>query len=144
LSSRALVCKDLKKVVALSTLRQLSFIVVALALIAPYVAVCHLIRHALFKSGLFLAVGVVIHYGFRRQEVRTSRLDSLRGRRLLTLGLPLIALSGVPSLSGFSTKELIIVARMREGRRALLAFGLILGAILTLAYSWRVVLRGLL
>lgn len=57
----ALVEVDLKKIVALSTLRQLRMILFAISICLPKVAFFHLITHAMFKSLLFLSAGVVIH-----------------------------------------------------------------------------------
>jgi len=56
-SYRAFFCMDLKKIVALSTLRQIRFIIVRLSRGAIRVSFFHLITHALFKSCLFIGVG---------------------------------------------------------------------------------------
>jgi len=62
---------DLKKIVALSTLSQLGVIVVALGLSLKALRFFHLITHALFKSLLFICVGVGIHTVFGSQDFRT-------------------------------------------------------------------------
>jgi len=60
----ALVEKDLKKIVALSTLSQLGFIVIALGFAFALLRFLHLITHALFKSCIFIAVGGLILLSF--------------------------------------------------------------------------------
>jgi len=52
---------DLKKVIALSTLRQLGVIMIRLGMGMPYLALFHLYTHALFKALLFLCAGAIIH-----------------------------------------------------------------------------------
>lgn len=59
---RAVYEPDVKKVVALSTLRQLGVIMLAISVGAIRVCFFHLVRHALFKALIFLCVGAVIHY----------------------------------------------------------------------------------
>jgi len=100
---------DLKKIIALSTLRQLGLIIIVIGLGLRDLSFFHLITHAMFKSLLFLCAGVFIHsYG----EIQDIRFIS----RLIK-GLPLssfyfivcsIALCGFPFLSGFYSKDLIL------------------------------------
>ena len=66
----ALVEVDFKKVVALSTLSQLRIIMFCLSIGLPAIAFFHLISHAIFKSLLFLCVGVVIHENMNFQDFR--------------------------------------------------------------------------
>lgn len=52
---------DLKKVIALSTLRQLGVMIISLGIGMAYLALFHLYTHALFKALLFLCAGAIIH-----------------------------------------------------------------------------------
>ena len=61
---------DLKKVIALSTLRQLGVIMIRLGLGIPYLALFHLYTHALFKAMLFLCAGAIIHNNGNSQDLR--------------------------------------------------------------------------
>jgi NADH-ubiquinone oxidoreductase chain 5 len=61
---------DLKKIVALSTLRQLGVMIIALGLGLPILAFFHLITHALFKALLFVCAGTIIHNRANNQDVR--------------------------------------------------------------------------
>lgn len=67
----ALVEIDFKKVVALSTLSQLSIIIFCLSIGLPVIAFFHLVSHAIFKALLFLCVGVVIHENKSFQDIRS-------------------------------------------------------------------------
>jgi NADH-ubiquinone oxidoreductase chain 5 len=65
---------DLKKIIALSTLRQLGLIMISLAVGFRVLAFFHLLTHALFKACLFLCAGRVIHLYGGRQDVRDLRV----------------------------------------------------------------------
>lgn len=68
--SAAIAEVDGKKIVALSTLRQLRMMMFALSIGLPEIAFFHLVSHAMFKALLFLCVGVVIHENRGFQDVR--------------------------------------------------------------------------
>ena len=61
---------DLKKVIALSTLRQLGVMMMSLGLGCPLLAFFHLITHALFKALLFICAGTIIHSKQNSQDIR--------------------------------------------------------------------------
>lgn len=61
---------DIKKIIALSTLRQLGVIICRLGLGNPTIALFHIITHALFKSLLFICAGVIIANHAHAQELR--------------------------------------------------------------------------
>jgi len=61
---------DFKKIIALSTLSQLSLIIIFLALGSYMFSYFHLLSHAFFKRILFLAAGVVIHSSLGGQDLR--------------------------------------------------------------------------
>ncbi|MBI3319795.1 MAG: NADH-quinone oxidoreductase subunit L [Candidatus Omnitrophica bacterium] len=105
----AVVEPDLKRILAYSTLSQLGYMVMALGLGGPTAGMYHLTTHAFFKALLFLAAGSVIH-GTHRQNIwelgglwRSMRWTSLA---FLIGGL---ALCGFPALSGFFSKDEILV-----------------------------------
>lgn len=107
---------DLKKIIALSTLRQLGLIMLSLRMGIYLLAFFHLLTHALFKASLFLGAGRIIHLYGGRQDVR-----HLRGVRLyipLTSSCMLIcslSLRGLPFLSAFYSKDKIIEEAMSRG-----------------------------
>jgi len=105
----ALVENDLKRILAYSTLSQLGYMVMALGLGGRTAGMYHLTTHAFFKALLFLAAGSVIH-GAHEQDIwklgglrRSMRWTSLA---FLVGGL---ALCGFPGLSGFFSKDEILV-----------------------------------
>lgn len=100
---------DLKKIIALSTLRQLGLIISILSLGHVYLAFFHLLTHALFKALLFICSGVVIHTFKDCQDIRY--LGNLFYQIPLTCVCFIIArlcLCGIPFLSGFYSKDLIL------------------------------------
>merc|ERR1712048_1020728 len=65
---------DIKKVIALSTLRQLGVIIIILGAIEPILSFFHLLRHAYFKAILFICVGIIIHNIKDYQDIRKIRI----------------------------------------------------------------------
>ena len=105
----ALVEHDLKRILAYSTLSQLGYMVMALGLGGRVAGMYHLTTHAFFKALLFLAAGSVIH-GTHEQDIR--KLGGLWKSMRWTSTCFLIgglALCGFPGLSGFFSKDEILV-----------------------------------
>ncbi|WP_438435106.1 NADH-quinone oxidoreductase subunit L [Gorillibacterium sp. sgz500922] len=102
---------DLKRVLAYSTVSQLGYMMLAMGLgsWAAYSAgISHLFTHAFFKALLFLAAGCVIH-AVHTQDIR--RMGGLAGKLKVTawtFGIGALALSGIPPLSGFWSKDAIL------------------------------------
>ena len=101
--------KDLKKLIALSTLSHLGFIGLSFSLGLLTLSFFHLLRHALFKSLLFITMGdVMINLG-HRQDIRFLSSGALYTPfSSVTILVPLLNLLGVPSLVGFFSKDLIL------------------------------------
>ncbi|HEU5141008.1 MAG TPA: NADH-quinone oxidoreductase subunit L [Bacillales bacterium] len=135
-ASIGLVQRDIKRVLAYSTVSQLGYMMLALG-VGGYVAgVFHLMTHAFFKALLFLAAGSVIH------AVHTQDIEKMGGlwRKLRFTG-PLflagaLAISGFPLLSGFFSKDEIFIATLGAGRWILFAIALI-AAFFTAFYMFR-------
>jgi len=105
----ALFDPDFKKVIALSTLSQLGFLIISLGLGNIFLSFFHLISHACFKSCLFMQIGFIIHSFYRQQDRRgynSSGAVSLLVQ-LQTL-LCLFCLSGLMFTSGFVRKDFIL------------------------------------
>jgi len=135
----ALTMTDIKRVLAYSTISQLGLMMTALGLGALSAAMFHLFTHAFFKALLFLAAGSVIHAS-HHQEL--SQLAGLRRAMPWTAGLFLLAalaMSGGFPLSGFWSKDAILLVA-QQGQPAVMWL-LVLGAVMTTGYIFRVYLR---
>lgn len=107
---------DLKKIIALSTLRQLGLMIRILRIGFCDLAFFHLLTHAIFKALLFICAGIVIHFINNIQDIRY-----IGGIRIyvpltrLCLNISNIALCGIPFLAGFYSKDLILeMVRIRN------------------------------
>jgi NADH-quinone oxidoreductase subunit L len=139
--STALVQRDLKKVLAYSTVSQLGFMFLALGCGAWATAIFHLVTHAFFKALLFLAAGSVIHGMHDEQDMhRMGGLKRAMPRTFLTFRAGAAALSGLPLLSGFFSKDEILAHAFAGGNAYFLLWIVgIATAAMTAYYSWRMV-----
>jgi len=133
----ALVAKDIKKVLAYSTVSQLGYMMTVMAAGGYTAGMFHLFTHAFFKALLFLGAGSVIH------AVHSNYMQDMGGLRKFmpytywTFIVGSLALAGV-GLSGFWSKDEILVTLGEEGYQLVmwLAIG---GAFVTAFYMARVV-----
>jgi len=105
----ALVQNDIKRVLAYSTISQLGYMFVACGVGAFDAGIFHLMTHAFFKALLFLAAGSVIHSMGGEQDMR--RMGGLRKKiptTYWTFLIAALAISGIPPLSGFVSKDEIL------------------------------------
>ena len=138
---RAIVECDIKKIIALSTLRQLGVIIVALGLGSAFYAYFHLVTHALFKALLFICAGVLIHLHAHSQDLRF--MGNLVGQCPFTRSAIMvsnIALCGGPFLAGFYSKDLILEIYLFSPNRAVMIFLFYFATGLTAAYRVRFLL----
>jgi NADH-quinone oxidoreductase subunit L len=138
----AFVQKDIKKVLAYSTISQLGYMVMALGVGAWTAAVFHLFTHAFFKACLFLGAGSVSHAAHHTFDM--TKMGGLRKHMpstFRTFVIASLALAGVFPLAGFWSKDEILVGAFEGQERAytiMLVMGLITAA-LTAAYMTRVI-----
>ncbi|WP_409331230.1 Na+/H+ antiporter subunit A [Trujillonella humicola] len=142
---RSLRQRDLKLLLAFGTVSQLGFLIVLVGAGSQELAAAGLtmvVAHALFKSTLFLTVGVVDH----ATRTRDLRVLSGLGRRLPLLavvgGLAGASMAGAPPTLGFVGKEAAFTALWEGGladrtAAGLVLAGLVLGSVLTAAYTFR-------
>jgi NADH-quinone oxidoreductase subunit L len=140
----ALTQRDIKRVLAYSTISQIGYMFVALGVGAWSAAVFHLMTHAFFKALLFLAAGAVILSLHHEHDI--FRMGGLRRDLPVTFWTFLIgsaSLAGVPLVTaGFYSKDLILWQAWAgpRGSELLWVAGLV-GAFLTALYIFRVVFR---
>lgn len=134
----AVVQTDLKKILAYSTVSQLGFMMLGVGVGAYGAAIFHLVTHAFFKALLFLAAGSVMHGLHGETDIR--KMGGLRKKMpttFITFLIGAMALAGIPPMSGFFSKDAILVGVLAHSP-ILYAIGL-LTALLTAYYSFRAV-----
>jgi NADH-quinone oxidoreductase subunit L len=105
----ALAQRDIKKVLAYSTVSQLGYMFLACGVGAYVAGVFHVITHAFFKALLFLGAGSVIHGMHEEQDMlKMGGLRSKMPKTFLVFGAAWLAISGVPPFSGFFSKDEIL------------------------------------
>ena len=132
----ALVQRDIKKILAYSTLSQLGYMAAAFGLGMPGIALFHLMTHAFFKALMFLGSGSVIHACHHEQDV--FKYGGLRKRMPITAYTFLIgvlAISGVNFLSGYFSKDAILLGAYNLNLPVFII--LYAGALLTALYMFR-------
>jgi NADH-quinone oxidoreductase subunit L len=130
---------DIKRVLAYSTVSQLGYMFLAMGVGAYAAGIFHLYTHAFFKALLFLGSGAVIHALAGEQDIR--RMGGLKRDLPITYWTFLIgamAISGVPLLSGFFSKDEILLLTFTGGHHVLWLMAL-LTAFLTAVYMFRLV-----
>ena len=135
----ALTQVDLKKILAYSTISQLGYMMLGVGVGAYAFAIFHLVTHAFFKALLFLAAGNVMH-GLPDGELDIRKMGNLRAKMPTTYILFVIgalALAGFPALSGFFSKDGILL-HVAIHNILLYLVGLFT-ALLTAFYSFRAV-----
>ncbi|HYJ34396.1 MAG TPA: NADH-quinone oxidoreductase subunit L [Candidatus Binatia bacterium] len=131
-----LVQKDIKRVLAYSTVSQLGYMFLAMGVGAYVSGIFHLMTHAFFKALLFLGAGSVIHAVSGEQDMdRMGGLKAHLPKTHLTMLIGTLAIAGIFPLSGFFSKDEILWNAWRVNP-GLWAVGVI-GAFLTAFYMFR-------
>ncbi len=142
-----LVQNDIKRVIAYSTCSQLGYMFAACGVSAFSMGIFHLFTHAFFKALLFLCAGAVIHGLHHEQDLR--KMGGLAPKMRITwvamiigtLALTGFGIPGIGGFSGFYSKDAIIEAAYAAGPQSHYVFWLlIIAAVLTAFYSWRLIL----
>jgi NADH-quinone oxidoreductase subunit L len=136
-ASIALTQRDIKRVLAYSTLSQLGYMFAALGVGAYTAAIFHLMTHGFFKGLLFLGSGSVIHAVHDEQDM--NRMGGL-WRKLpwthITMLIGALAISGIPVLAGFWSKDEILAESFKFGFGWVWAIGVVV-AVMTGLYMFR-------
>lgn len=135
----AIAQKDIKKVLAYSTVSQLGFMFMACGVGAYQTAVFHLMTHAFFKALLFLGSGSVIHACHHEQDMtKMGGLKKYLPHTHFTMLIGSLAISGIPFFSGFFSKDEILYSAIAlPGGHAPVFFIGVATAALTAIYTGR-------
>jgi len=142
LAGACAVCEmDFKKVVAISTLSQLGFMIFSISSGLWLLGFLHIIFHAFFKSSLFLSTGNLIHYLLGDQDSRNfgSLGSSFFSKMIFSISN--LSLMGFPFSLGFYSKDTIIGILLFDNF-SYISFLFLLRCCFTVAYRFRLIFMG--
>ena len=136
-ATMALVHTDLKRILAYSTISHLGLMMLSLGAFGYTAAIFHLVAHGFSKAMLFLGAGSVMHGMHEETDVRKmGGLRRVMPFTALTFTIGALSLGGIPVLSGFWSKDEVLLSVL-DHRVYLLPFALIV-AFLSAGYMARV------
>lgn len=142
----ALFQKDLKGILAYSTISHLGLICILLGLNSPLavvVAIFHMLNHAAFKASLFMIAGIVDHETGTRDITILGGLRKAMPITALLASVAAAAMAGVPLLNGFISKEMFLAETLFVDTAPvnpyILPIFALFGSIFSVAYSYRLI-----
>ena len=135
----ALVMTDIKRALAYSTVSHLGLMMLSLGAFGLAAAIFHLVAHGVSKAMLFLGAGSVMHGMHEETDMR--RMGGLRRAMpltALTFVIGAASLAGIAPLSGFFSKDEVLVAVLEHSNPAFIALALV-GVVLSALYMARMV-----
>ncbi len=144
--TQGMVAKELKKILAYSTISQLGYIFAAFgiagALISEeafFAGSLHILAHAVFKALLFLCAGAVLHAVHTKYVHEMGGLKKYMPVTYWTMMIGGLSLSGVPPFAGFFSKDSIIHAALEYTATQIPFILLVVTAVITVFYTFRMI-----
>ena len=129
---------DVKKIIALSTLRQVGFMFLISGLNLLSMSYFHLLSHAFYKSCIFIFIGLTLLTRFHQQDKRYL-VNEIGGLvTFIGLRLTLARLCGLAFTSGLVSKECVVNIASITSLSILMEFGVVAGRVLTIIYRARI------
>ncbi len=131
--------KDIKKILAYSTVSQLGYMFAAVGITAYSAGIFHVFTHAFFKALLFLGAGSVIYALHHQQDVwKMGGLKEKMPTTYKTMMIGALALAGCPLFSGFFSKDEILFSALATGHTGIWAIGVLVAG-MTAYYTFRMI-----
>lgn len=132
---------DIKKMIALSTLRHLGFIGISFSVGLLHLSFFHLLVHALFKSLLFISIGDIIVNISHSQDIRyLSKGYSYTPFSSFIMRVSIMNLLGIPNIRGYFSKDLILESINFSNLSIFFSFITYINVLFTYYYSYKLVL----
>nr|UUC08037.1 NADH dehydrogenase subunit 5 [Cupuladria biporosa] len=129
---------DFKKIIALSTLSQLGIMMMTIGMNQTNLTFLHLIAHAMFKALLFICAGTIMHNNLNNQDIRQMGNIYLSMPTIsTTLNTANLSLCGMPMMTGFYSKDMIIESLMSSNKTIIISMTMMFSIWLTAFYSIR-------
>ena len=131
--------KDIKKILAYSTVSQLGYMFAGVGLAAYSAGIFHVFTHAFFKALLFLGAGSVIYALHHQQDVwKMGGLKAKMPTTYATMLIGALALAGCPPFSGFFSKDEILFMALAKGHPGIWFIGVVVAG-MTAYYTFRMI-----
>lgn len=140
-ASIALTQRNLKRILAYSTVSQLGYMMLALGVMSLTASMFHLWTHAFFKALMFLCAGSVMHGIASHDDPDAFECGGLRKKMPITAATFFIgglAIAGIPPFAGFWSKDEILAVTLHSGHYVLFAMAAVT-AFMTAFYMWRMI-----
>ena len=129
---------DIRRILSFHIISQIGYMMLGLALATPAAmagAVFYIVHHIIVKANLFLAAGAIYRAGGSYDLRRTGGLMASHPFLALLFAVPALSLAGIPPLSGFWAKYMVIDAAFADNAHWLAGIGLFVGLLTVFSMS---------